>query len=446
MTKKWIFTALAMCCFGSDAWTQDNQTVEQQLEELRQIIMEQQKQIESLSAKCKQNEEQAAASTKKDDVEQAAVKPSEKSEVKTEEKSGVAIKWNDAYGEIRLNGDIRFRAESLNTEERDRDRLRTRLRFGGTWLSRDKSWEIGFGLATNKSSTSTNFTWAGDGSEDFGHMDFDLDYAYARHYMDGELGKHSFTIGQAKNPYISAGILWDGDITPLGFTYGFKGNSGSFFTAGIYELADMGNDTIEYKSWMFAAQAGTVFKGEHVDGKLSVGAYILNNRNDSRTESDVSVYGDGNFKFQILQAYGELSTKIKNTKLTAYADVWYNFGADGEVSGNGFEPGSKADGEDALGVVLGLKSGFGAWSLSGEYVYSGAHASYWYLSDGDFGNGISYGAGNCRDVQGLRFKAAYAFNKNISLNGTYMYYQRLNDYQVNNDKGHCFQLDLTYKF
>lgn len=420
MMKKWLAMVVVMSGYLAVAQEgNEQQNIEEQLNQLRQTVKQQQNQLEELSKK----------------VSSAS-----------ETTNGLSFKLNDAYGSFKLSGDVRFRYENQSFEDADgRDRLRTRLRLGGVWTSKDKSWEIGLGLASGKSSTSTNVTWAESGKrENFGSMSMDIDYIYARHYFDSDWGMQTLTIGQVKNPFINAGILWDGDMTPVGVTYGWS-QQNYFVTVGAYELIDLGKNAIDDKTWLFATQAGMKLQGEKLSGRFALGAYFLNDRNDAKTGA-IEITDD-NFKFQILQAYGEIETKVKNVKLTAFTDLWYNVGADGEVSGNGFGTQDSVDGKNALGWVIGLKVGYGKASLGAEYIYSGAYSSYWKLTDSDFGNGVNYqGSGTCHDVQGVRLKAGYKFNKNISLNATYLYYQRINDTNVTNSYGQTCQIDLSYKF
>lgn len=484
--KHWCMLALLMG--GSGLWGAESNeaslTVEQQLAELRRIVLEQQKKIEALELETKKLREGFVSESEKvvasqptekapitgevadeqvvlpkeptkavasaDKINRLTPEISEVQETSTKEMDyrnaakGIDVDLGDGYGSLKVAGELRFRWENVDTETFDRDRLRTRFRLGSVWQSEQKDWEIGFGITTSTDDKYANSTWGSGSGEDFGHMKLRLDYAYARHYWENSLGEHAFTIGQERVPYIYGSMLWDGDMAFVGFTYDWS-NSGYFLKTGLYELYDLGADHIEDKTWMFAAQGGYRFEGETLDGLFLLGAYVINDRNDEETVG--LEFPHDNFQFQILQIYGEVSTMLNDVKVTGYSDVWYNLGAKGTVSGNGFDPDTSVDGENALGFVAGIKGTRGAFTMGIEYIYCGAFATYWNCAD-DFGLGISYPNknGNMRDVHGFGLYGTYNFNDNIYVSAFYTYYHRLHNRDVEDERGHTLRVNLGYRF
>jgi hypothetical protein len=122
---------------------------------------------------------------------------------------------------LKFYGDLRFRFQSNVTSWRDdngndiknRNRLRTRLRFGFTKTWWDKQMEVGFRLATGGSAPdSANESW---GSR-FDKKPVWVDLAYAK-YAPKCVDGLEITAGKMKNPIKSTTkATWDGDINPEG--------------------------------------------------------------------------------------------------------------------------------------------------------------------------------------------------------------------------------------
>jgi hypothetical protein len=351
-----------------------------------------------------------------------------KIDAKVEEKTGdsadskIALA-NKFIDQLKIKGDLRVRFERRDVEDdKARDRFRTRFRVGGVWKNETESWEVGAGLATGATEgTSTNDTW-GD-AEIFETGDIRLDYAYAKHKIDD----FAFTLGQQKNPFVATWLIWDSDLRPTGFTGQFAHDNGFFATAGAYglELVDGDNTAM-----MYAGQVG--YTKKIGDVKLTVAAGYQHY--DSVFSSAEAPNPD--YDFQIGDLYAKADFSFDKLKLSPYAQIWSNFGADGDVS----QAGGTLDPEDEdLGWVAGIDAKMGAFKLGYAYAVVGADSIVEGLKDADFGTG----AGGV-DVKGHKISASYGITKNVSAGITAMLYE--SDERSIDEEADLYQFDINYKF
>ena len=189
--KHLLITALALVMASSSLFAgETDAAVQKELQELRQMLKQQNDKIKSMESRL--DTSAAGLAQVSDDAVVSLGNGS----------SNLAFK-----GDLRVRYEQRDRADNPNGVERFR-RFRHRFRLGMTWKS-DQNWTLAAGLATGgNGGTSTNDTWNDDskgaGSE-WETGDIRLDYAYATH----KWGSTSLSIGQQKNPYTNAGILFD---------------------------------------------------------------------------------------------------------------------------------------------------------------------------------------------------------------------------------------------
>ncbi len=390
--------------------------IQREFEALKQKVQSQQEHIDQLESAVNENMD------KKIDA-----KVEEKIAGSADSKITLANKFID---QLDIKGDLRVRYERRD-RDRDidvdggtaRDRLRTRFRLGGVWKNKTENWELGAGLATGGSDgTSTNDTW-GDNEKVFETGDILLDYAYAKHKIDD----FAFTLGQHKNPFVASWLIWDGDLRPTGFTGQFAHDSGFFATAGAYglELRDGEDNT----SMLYAGQAG--YANKIGDVKLTVAAGYQHY--DSVFTKELP---EPDSDFQIGDLYAKADFSFDKLTLSPYAQIWKNFGADGDVSqaGGGLDP----EDED-LGWVLGVGAKMGAFKLGYAYAVVGADSIVEGLKDSDFGDG----AGGV-DVKGHKISGGYSFTKNVSAAVTALFYE--SDERSSDEEVDLYQFDINYKF
>lgn len=403
--------------FHAAAGDYNQQQIVKELESLKQTITAQQKYIEQL--RNQMNE----MSTK----EKAAIKD----EPAAGQSSKVALA-NKLIDQLTLKGDLRVRYErrdrtepsTSTSSDKARDRFRTRLRLGGVWQNQAENWEIGAGVATGGTSgTSTNDTWGDDSPFETG--DLRLDYAYAKH----KVNDFTLTLGQQKNPFVKSWLIWDGDLRPTGLTAHYSNELGLFTTLGAYgvELYDDDNTAM-----MYAGQAGYKNKINNINLTIAAG-YQHYDSVFSNNEAPNPDYG-----YHIADIYASAAFKAGDVKISPYAQIWSNLGAEGDA-GQGQLGGTLNPEDEDLGWVAGVGANFGKVKLGYAYAVVGADSIYGGLKDADFGTGISD-----TDIKGHKISASYGITKNMSTGITAMLYEA--DERDNQREVNLYQLDVKYKF
>ena len=404
--------------FYASAGDYNQQQILKELEALKQKIKSQQDYIDHLTTLMNESMD-------------------EKIEAKVEEKiaadQGSKIQLANAFiDQVKIKGDLRVRYERRDRTEpsgstksdKARDRYRTRFRLGGVWQNQTENWEIGAGLATGGSSgTSTNDTWGDDSPFETG--DIRLDYAYAKH----KINDVSLTLGQHKNPFVKSWLIWDSDLRPTGLTAHYVNDFGVFVTLGGYGVRLYDDDNT---AMMYAGQVG--YKNKIKDVKLTVAAgyqhydSIFSNNAAPNPEYD----------FQIGDLYAKAEFKVGSVKLSPYAQVWSNLGADGDA-GEGQMGGILEPEDEDLGWVVGLGAKIAKVKLGYAYAIVGADSIYGELKNTDFGSGIS-----TTDIKGHKISAFYDVTKNMSAGITAMLYEA--DERDNQREVNLYQCDVKYKF
>lgn len=343
---------------------------------------------------------------------------------------------NKAIDQLKIKADMRLRYE-YRDRERDgknddtKNRFRTRLRLGGVWQNKAENFEIGVGLATGGSdATSTNATWSGN--KVFETTDIRVDYAYAKH----KFGDFAITAGQQKNPYKTSWVLWDSDVRPAGVTLHYGAKTGPFVTAGGYAVRYYNggeNKDNDNTGMLGAGQFGWNTKIGNIKVLAAAGLQYW----ESTVADNYYTVGD-DYSFTIGDIYTKVSVPVGNVKLSAFAQVWDNFGADGNV-GEGVLGGTLDPEDENIGWIVGVEAKTGNLKLRANYTQVGADSLFGDVSDSDFGSGISN-----TDIEGFELEAIYGFSKNLAVALAW------NSYEVMernlNDNAELYQLDMKYKF
>ena len=394
---------------GAADYTQEQ--LLQEFEYLKQKVQSQQEHIEQLQSVVNETMDKKIDAKVEEKIAKGA--------------GGKVTLGNKFIDQLDVLGDLRVRYERRDVDGGTaRDRFRTRVRVGGVWKNKAESWEVGAGLATGgNGGTSTNDTWGE--SDIFETGDIRLDYAYAKHRMND----FSFIAGQQKNPFVASWLIWDSDLRPTGFTGNYTHDSGLFATAGAYALELINSDNT---SMLYAGQVGYANKIGDVKLKVAAGYQHY----DSVFSSSNAPNPD--YDFQIGDLYAQADFTFDKLTLSPYAQVWMNFGADGNVSqaGNGLNPK-----DEDLGWLAGIDAKMGKFKLGYAYAVVGADSIVAGLKDADFGDGA--GAGGV-DVKGHRISASYSLTKNMSADFTAMLYE--SDARSVDQKVDLYQFDINYKF
>lgn len=351
---------------------------------------------------------------------------------------------NKFIDQLTLKGDLRARYEIRDKDYKEgqgsdisRDRWRTRFRVGGVWDNKAENWQVGAGLASGSDDpTSTNDTWSE--SKPFETGDIRLDYAYAKHKWDD----FAFTIGQHANPYKSSWVLWDGDVRLAGLTAQYGAKEGIFATLGGYSAKLVNDDNT---ATLVAGQAGYKGKAGAAAYTLAAGYHTYSKSliNEGAAAFSLNNVDEDKYELNIGDLYGKVSFPAGPVKLSLYGQIWQNFGADGNIGQSQAGSSFTQKPEDAdTGWVFGADAKYGAFKLGYAYSVVEADSLFGYLSDSDFGDGLSK-----TNKKGHRVQAGYAITKNWSADVTWLSFERDEDYAAaKEDQVDIYQFDVSYKF
>ena len=330
--------------------------------------------------------------------------------------------WSDR---IRIKGDVRYRHEAFNREDRrERHRQRVRARLGLTGQV-SESIEAGFALASGGSDPiSTNQT-LGDGFSSKGVV-LDLAYATWKTPMQGV----AVRAGKFKNPFVrvgGTGLVWDGDLNPEGAAVTYEGDVLFATLMGNWLDESSGDDD----SFLVGAQMGARFDvGSDAQWMIGAGYY---NHIDVRGETPffdgdprgnrVDFRGDYLSGFEVIEVFTEYAIDLGEQSLALYGDFVHNTAADD------FDTGFALGGE--VEAANGLTFGY-------EYRDVEADAVLGLFTDSDF-------IGGGTDGRGHILQLAYPLSKRIGLAGTLF----LNDRGVDLGSDENFKrlmLDVSFKY
>ena len=330
---------------------------------------------------------------------------------------------------LSIKGDLRIRYERLEQEKASGDkealdRMRSRFRLGAVWENSAENWEIAAGLATGgEKATGTLDDWGEN--EFFETGDIRLDYAYAKHIFNGI----TVTAGQQKNPFKTSWLLWDSDIRPTGFTVHYTNNI--FSTFGLYDVKQYKNDG-DFGS-LYALQLGTKQKIDKVNMNVAATYYFFDKvfAENNRPNPD--------YEYQIVDLYGDASIPLGKVKLSGYAQVFQNLGADGD-KGEGVL-GAKLNPEDEdMGWVLGFSAGINKIKAGYAYAEVGSDSCVGGLKDATFGSKVSN-----TDLKGHKVTVSYTLTPHCTIDGRVFIYKAL-ERDNQNEVNPLYHFEVNYKF
>ncbi len=319
---------------------------------MRAQLAEQMEKISALESKLEKVEK-----------EKAAVPPP----AAAEKVSGKVALANKFIDQLTLKSDLRVRYDRLGKNyygqatdtDYNRDRWRTRFRLGFLWDNEAEDWQVGAGLIANdqNQATNSNGTWSQQSAFDRNYVS--LDYAYAKHKWQD----FTFTLGQQPNPYEMAWVMYDGDVRFAGLAVQYGQKTGPFATLGAYDakLVPATNTLGDNSAMLYYGQAG--YHGKSGDVKYTLAAgyqkYDQTFINDMATLQDSKgklVYDidPDEYGLDIGDLYGKISVPVGSTTLSAYGQIWKNFGADG--TGSQIKEFPKDPDDADLGWAVGVKA------------------------------------------------------------------------------------------
>jgi len=351
----------------------------------------------------------------------------------------LAANW---WESIKLKGDLRYRHEMIDKEDKDtrhRHRIRARLGIFGEVSPYTK---VGIQLATGSDDpVSTNQTL--DGAFSTKQIGIDLAYFEASH---PRLPGLSIKGGKFENPFFKPGkseLIWDGDWNPEGGAATFNKKSGDFDLtltgAGFWIDERSSSDD----SYIAAGQAvGRLYFNEK-KSNLTFGGSIFNYVNaegyepffdhddamgnsivEAVTDEDtVKVYASG---FELMELFGEFTHKFESFPVTVVFDYVTNSAADSLNTGWLF------------GLRVGKAKKPGSWEFRYLYRNLEADAVLGMFADSDFRGGGT-------DTKGHEVGGAIQLATNTAFKATYF----INEIGVEAEETEGFnrmQIDLQLKF
>lgn len=419
----------------------------------------------------------------------------------------------DWVTQLKLYGDVRGRYEFFKTDNddrnltsptfdqqnKDRTRLRYRLRVGATVQMKD-SFEVGFRLTSSEPNAdgtggdpiSGNTTAQNNGSKKFVY----IDTAYGKwtpinsgHWLLGT------TIGKMDNPFVVSDMVFDGDYTPEGVAvqagydinsdHSIRLNSALFILDEINQGSQASNDPlmtgvqVRYDAkWtpVLASTAGVGWYALTQRENLPNGAVPNVNAGNSRRRVAVAgeptaIAGSLIYDYQPVVIDAAITYTLERFPLNTgpfpikIAGEWmYNPGASGDNQGMWG------------GLFLGKAGKKGTWEAS--YRYKRLEADAWYeeFVDSDFGAYYGRGPGGAAaggpttgtsprsgfgpgyragtGIQGHIVKTAYSLSDSFTIGATWFYTSLIDEQRdaagpagrkIESGQ-HRLQVDASWKF
>jgi hypothetical protein len=336
-----------------------------------------------------------------------------------ETKDSVATVASDSWSDrIRLQGDFRYRYETIDVENsafRRRNRIRARANIQAD-LADDV--EVGFGLASGgEDPVSSNQTLGGGGSS----KDVVLDLAYA----DWQLadGLHVLA-GKYKNPWLRVGgqpLMFDGDWRPEGLALSYKRDWFFLNAVGSWFESDTGKSNDNY-SWGAQIGAAGEFGGARLRGGIAY--YSIKTKGESTTFGDPGDPADyfGNtaveagglpcgstpdtdcfylYDYLLTEVFAEATFNIGDWPAAVYLDFVNN--SDPSANNTGW----------AIGTKFGQAKALGDIEFSYYYADKEADSTFGLVTDSDF-------AGGGTDNKGHFIKVNFGINESLSIGAEYI--------------------------
>lgn len=241
---------------------------------------------------------------------------------------------NQWIDNVVLNGDLRYRLESIDQEyevPRHRNQFRARINFE-TSVSSDLNVIIGFGSGSDGDPVSNDQT-LGAG---FSSKPIWLDLAYLDYYPINGI---TFYAGKMNNPFKSVGdteLIWDSDFNPEGFAIIFEpkiDNVRPFIREAFFWIEERKDDE---DSFVIGSEFGLkVFKNSFYvlgGGRYIHFEYVKDHQvlwdsrngfgNSVREDSDRELYYL--YAYRLLGEFAEIGGNVGGIKLSLFAEYVNN--------------------------------------------------------------------------------------------------------------------------
>lgn len=355
---------------------------------------------------------------------------------------GVATAGADELRDIELQGDFRYRNETIDQQlldRRNRDRLRVRASLTARVNDTVKA-QVGLATSEGGDPRSSNVTLGRSSSR----KDLYLDLAYVQWQA---LPSLALLGGKMKYPWqrASGSPLFDGDVNPEGLAATWQG--GEFFASAFHHFIDERADASE--STLQGAQAG--WKPAVGEGQLVIAASYFDFR---RVQGRDPFHGGNAFgntttttgcqggassclahDFNLAGMLAEYTHPVAGRPLAVFADVVHNTAADHD--------------EDlalAAGITYGRASEPRTWEVGYSFQRMQKDAMFGQFIDSDLGGGNT-------DHRAHLLRAGYAVASNWVINATWQIGETdlavpamVDGVPVRGRRYERLQLDLDFRF
>jgi cell division protein FtsB len=346
------------------------------------------------------------------------------------------VKGADWAKNVKVKGDLRYRHEIIDRDDRDEDQNRQRIRARlGVDAKVTDNILVALQVATGGDDPrSSNQTLGGASTRK--SVGFDLAYADWR-FAEGA----NLVLGKQKYPFVRPGqsLFYDGDFNPEGGAVTF--NRGVLFGSAwgwwLSENSQAGDATVVGTQlgarFPFGDASNLMIAAQYYDLDDADGRSLLYNCSDTSTSCFNGNTATGEpgsqilaFDYNVWEVIAEFNTALGNLPLQAYVDYAQN-----------------TDPEDlneamSVGFLLGKAGNDRTWELGAAYQSIEKDALFGQFIDSDFADGKT-------DGEGWILRTAWVPVKNWTLNAQY-FINTLNvdvGDEIDYDR---LQLDLNYKF
>jgi hypothetical protein len=368
-----------------------------------------QKQVQELSAKIAQLEQQAA---------QSAAAPSGDLAARVEklEAKPSVPQWTL---DTKIKGDFRYRYENIDRAESTyKDRQRVRLRVGAYGKVNDFV-DYGIRLATGGASATSANQDVDGGTKKEVMLD--------QYYVDlhpGQLKGVHLIMGKMPQPWVGrTGLIWDSDLNPEGLALTYENT----YSNGVKLIANAGSFVIkEDKGDDLQLWAGQIAAETKIGGAtvlLGISDFYYQNGGDQGAGLINTGGNTPGTEFHLIEGFGSVGIKAGDLPVTFNGQYVQNVSA--------------SSGDDTaylIGVALGKAKAKGEWAVGYNYRETGADAVPDGFNDSDFAYGSTASHGHA-------FWAKYQIAKNLQGGATYLMASDNLSRDVN-----TMQFDLNFKF
>ena len=423
-TFKWILVGMVMIASSAaavKAEPEDTNDMKVNLTNLKQQVYQLQQKIDRIEAKQNQQGTQIA---------QDVNKVVEKKQLNALPDS---LKWIE---NLKINGDFRYRFESVNEEGKDdRFRNRIRARLGFTEKVNDE-FDVVFRLASSEpfasdkgDPISTNQTL----DDSFSEKPLWLDQAYFK-WSPENTGLNVLG-GKMPTPFYRVGnnqLIYDDDLEPEGvavkYTLPLGENDKLFANGGGFWVNEV-SDGADVSLW--GIQGG--LKHKFADKSTLTGGvsnYVYGNIKDSGPLVGTGFQGNSNAndkyisKYNVIEAFGEYGFNLGKTPTTVFGSYVNNTSA-----------ATSQDTGWLVGCRYGKCKNPGSWEILYDYRDIKADAVLGVFTYSDFIGGGTNGRGH-------EIGCIYQVAKNVQGVATYL----LNEKGYDKHDYNRLMIDLVFKF